>query len=337
MSNTVRATAPCRADLAGGTLDIWPLGLLHTNALTVNIALPVKVVLELSDDAPEAVVQHRVSGGPWQMLAPGNASTDLTAAICFHLAPRGGLRVDVLEQAPMGSGLGGSSTYGVVLTRAAAKITAQDLTDDHVVRLVQDLEARLLGAPTGCQDHWAAVNGGIQAIHLEPGGVRLERLDADHRWLESRITVFFTGITHHSGIVNWQVIRRRLEGDPTTTRALQAIADAASLCRKALLSADSDAVGNALRQEWTARRRLAPEVCPPELARLESEAMAAGASAFKACGAGGGGSILIWHEPDETLTVAEAMLKAAPEGILFSRGIDRDGCTVDEPKSPRRG
>ncbi len=53
MSNTVRATAPCRADLAGGTLDIWPLGLLHRNALTVNIAIPVRVTLEVSDGGPE--------------------------------------------------------------------------------------------------------------------------------------------------------------------------------------------------------------------------------------------------------------------------------------------
>ena len=330
MPNTVRATAPCRADLAGGTLDIWPLGILHPGAITVNAALPVKVVLDLSDDAPEGVVEHRIPGGPWRTLGFRDTSTDLTAAICFHLAPHGGLRVDVLEQAPMGSGLGGSSTYGVALARASAEITGQVLTDDQVVRLIQNLEARLLGTLTGCQDHWAAVRGGIQALHLGPGGNRLERLDVDQAWLESRITVFFTGITHHSGMVNWQVIRRRLEGDPTTTQALQAITEAAGLCRQALLSAKTDAVTGALQHEWAARQRLAPEICPPELTHLESEAMNAGALAFKACGAGGGGSILIWHEPDVADSVAEALQIAAPDGILFPRGIASEGCTIRE-------
>ncbi len=328
MSKTVRATAPCRADLAGGTLDIWPLGLLHNNALTVNMALPVTVDLELSDDGPEAVVFHRVFGGPWRQLRPVDSSTDLTAAICFHLAPRGGLRVNVLSQPPMGSGLGGSSTFGVALTRAVTKICELDLSDEHVVHLVQDLEARLLGTLTGCQDHWAAVRGGVQALHLEPGGNRLERLGTDYRWLESRATVFFTGITHHSGMVNWQVIRRRLEGDQTTTQALQIIADSATLCRKALLSADCDAVGEALRQEWAARRRLAPEICPPELTLLESKAMASGALAFKACGAGGGGSVLIWHEPEAKTSIGDALLHAAPNGIVFPPGINSNGCTV---------
>ncbi len=324
----VRAAAPCRADLAGGTLDIWPLGLLHPGALTVNVALPVKVVLDLCNDAPVGVVRHRATGGPWRELNAGNASADLTAAICFHLAPQGGFTVDVLEQAPMGSGLGGSSTYGVALIRAIAKITEKDFTDEQVVRLVQDLEARLLGTLTGCQDHWAAVRGGVQALHMVPGGNRLERLDTDQGWLESRITVFFTGITHHSGMVNWQVIRRRLEGDSATTLALQEITEAAGLCRRAVLSAESDAVGDALRFEWAARRRLAPEICPPELTRLESEAMNAGALAFKACGAGGGGSVLIWHEPDAAAPIADAILNAAPEGTLFPRGINSDGCTV---------
>ncbi|RLE21985.1 MAG: hypothetical protein DRJ65_14845 [Acidobacteria bacterium] len=328
MPITITSTAPCRADLAGGTLDIWPLGLLHNKALTVNMALPVSVVLEVSNDAPDTVVLHRVSGGPWRSLRPGDTSNDLTAAICFHLAPRGGLKVDVLSQAPMGSGLGGSSAFGVALTRAAAKISNLDFSDEQIVHLVQDLEARLLGTLTGCQDHWAAVRGGIQALHLEPGGNRLERLCTDHRWLESRVTVFFTGITHHSGMVNWQIIRRRLEGDRKTTQALQLIADAANLCRTALLSADCDALGNALRQEWAARRRLAPEICPPELAHLEAEAMEAGALAFKACGAGGGGSVLILHEPAMADPIAEALMSTAPAGELFPRGVAVDGCNV---------
>ena len=38
----------CRADLAGGTLDIWPLGLLHPGARTINIALDLAVTVEMA-------------------------------------------------------------------------------------------------------------------------------------------------------------------------------------------------------------------------------------------------------------------------------------------------
>ena len=35
----IEARAPTRIDLAGGTLDIWPLYLFHPGALTVNCAI----------------------------------------------------------------------------------------------------------------------------------------------------------------------------------------------------------------------------------------------------------------------------------------------------------
>src|SRR3954447_19122776 len=35
----ITAQSPCRVDLAGGTLDIWPLYLFHENAVTVNFAV----------------------------------------------------------------------------------------------------------------------------------------------------------------------------------------------------------------------------------------------------------------------------------------------------------
>src|SRR5438105_10271256 len=35
----IEATAPTRVDLAGGTIDIWPLYLFHPGATTVNFAV----------------------------------------------------------------------------------------------------------------------------------------------------------------------------------------------------------------------------------------------------------------------------------------------------------
>ena len=47
------AKSPCRVDLAGGTLDIWPLYLHHANAVTVNFAVDryTSCVLETRNDA----------------------------------------------------------------------------------------------------------------------------------------------------------------------------------------------------------------------------------------------------------------------------------------------
>src|SRR5438876_8983625 len=38
---TIIAQAPCRADMAGGTMDLWPLYLFHPGALTLNFAVNI--------------------------------------------------------------------------------------------------------------------------------------------------------------------------------------------------------------------------------------------------------------------------------------------------------
>ena len=43
----VRASAPTRIDLAGGTLDIWPLYLFHEHAQTLNAAISLRAHVEI--------------------------------------------------------------------------------------------------------------------------------------------------------------------------------------------------------------------------------------------------------------------------------------------------
>lgn len=328
VGKAVTAEAPCRGDLAGGTLDIWPLGVLHRGSLTVNVAVPVRVLLSADLAGEEGTIHHAVGDQAWARLEPSDADADLTAAVCFAIRSRGGVRVRVVEQAPLGSGLGGSSSYAVALARAMLALEGRHMDDRFLVGLLRDLEARVLSAPTGVQDHWAAVRGGALAVHVEPGGEQVERIAVSSGWLGERLSLFFTGLTHHSGMVNWQVIRRRLEGEETTIAALEAIRDAASRCLRALAVGDETEIGAAIAAEWAARKRLAPEVCPPELEHLERIALAAGASAVKACGAGGGGSLLLWHASEGRERLAHALASAAPSGRMLPSGIASEGCRV---------
>jgi D-glycero-alpha-D-manno-heptose-7-phosphate kinase len=329
----VVSSAPCRADLAGGTLDIWPLGILHPGAITVNVAIPVRTELMVERNGLAGEVHHSEGGDSWQRLTTDVAETDLTAAICFALIPEGGLRVQVLSQAPIGSGLGGSSTYGIALCRALLALRGQTMENAEVVALIRDLEARIISAPTGTQDYWAAMLGGTLALHLEPGNEHPEQLSIDQEWLGERLTVFFTGITHHSGMLNWQVIQRRLEGDAECTAALDQIGSAARSCRTALMARDETAVAEAVTMEWAARQRLAPDVSNPELSRLEKQARGAGATAFKACGAGGGGSVLLWHPAGIRERLCQALTEAMPAGQVLTPGVADQGCKLSHPDS----
>ena len=85
--------APCRADLSGGTLDIWPLGMLHPGSITVNAAIPVMVRMDVDLRAPEGEVWHAVGDAEWTHLDESVATTDLSAAVAFAVA-RGATRID---------------------------------------------------------------------------------------------------------------------------------------------------------------------------------------------------------------------------------------------------
>ncbi len=326
MSPAFLVSAPCRADLAGGTLDIWPLGLLHHGSVTVNVAIPVHVELEVDLGGSQGELLHAVGGGGWRRLLAGDRSSDLSAAVAFALLPGGGARVRVRSQAAVGSGLGGSSAYAVALGRGLLALAGTEMDDRSLVPLLRDLEAQVLQAPTGAQDHWAAARGGVLALHPEPGGDRVEPLEVDSGWISARLTVFDSGIAHHSGMVNWQVVRRRLDGDAATAAGLETISAAAAGCRRALLAGEARDVGRAVAAEWAARRRLAPEVCPPELARVVDAGLRAGALAVKACGAGGGGSVVAWHEPGAREEIGRALADASRGGRLVAAGVAGDGC-----------
>jgi D-glycero-alpha-D-manno-heptose-7-phosphate kinase len=334
--------APVRADLAGGTLDLWPLYCLHLGSITVNAALRSGVRIRLTPGAaPAGRIVHTAPGRPPVTLNPADAGSHLSAAVGFHFVPEGGFSVEVLEQPPVGSGLGASSAFAVALARACLVLKGRRPGSAKLLATLKDLEARVLGVPTGVQDYIPALNGGVVAIHLEPGGERVERLAVDPTWIEQRLVVLFSGVTHASGMVNWEVYRARLDGDAGSARALDAIAAAAVACRHSLLAGDQDAVGRAVAAEWEARRTLAPSVTNPRLDAILSAGLQAGALAGKACGAGGGGSVLFWTPSELRPLVAKAALAEAPSGAceiiggLASRGavVRSRRATMSRPRA----
>jgi D-glycero-alpha-D-manno-heptose-7-phosphate kinase len=325
----LEAFAPARVDLAGGTLDLWPLYCLHPGSITVNAALASGVRIRLlAGGAPPGAISFSAPGRRPRLLDPGEAGRDLAAAVGFHLVPGGGFAVEVVEQPPIGSGLGASSAFAVALARGCLALAGRRLPPARIVALLRDLESRVLGVPTGVQDYWPALVGGALALHLEPGGERIERLGTDPNWLAERLVVLYSGITHASGMVNWQVYRARLDGNRRVARRLDEISAAAAACRVALLAGDEAAVGRAITAEWRARRELAPSVTNPALDAILAAGTAAGARAGKACGAGGGGSVMFWVAPRLRGAVRAAALAVAPGAFEVVGGFAARGATV---------
>src|ERR1051326_7877012 len=162
----VIARAPVRADLAGGTLDIWPLYLFHPGARTVNVAISYYAeseIVETGDNAIEIHLsdqQYQQRYESLQQLA-ADPKAALIRRVLEHFHHVTGVRITTRTDAPRGSGLGGSSALTITLVRALTELAGEPVEGERLVELVRDLETRLLGVPAGIQDYYPAVFGGL--------------------------------------------------------------------------------------------------------------------------------------------------------------------------------
>jgi D-glycero-alpha-D-manno-heptose-7-phosphate kinase len=317
----VRVTARCRVDFAGGTLDIWPLGLLHPGAVTVNVAIDLPVVVELEPRRSGWLV---VQGEErFESADTAGLSADPHTALVGLVAEQAGLaggEVRIASGSPRGAGLGASSALTVALLAAAEVAASGRLVTSAETRaaIARDLEARLMGLPTGRQDHFPAQLGGALAVEHRAGGERVRRLEVDLAALGERWLVAYTGQSHFSAGNNWQVVRARLDGEPETTARLDRVRDVANGVAPALEAADWPAVGALLAEEWEARRGLASGISTPRLEELLAAARELGGWGGKACGAGGGGCLVAMAPPERRAGIADAW-RAAGARLLEAR------------------
>jgi D-glycero-alpha-D-manno-heptose-7-phosphate kinase len=295
--------------LAGGTLDIWPLGLLHAGARTVNVAvsLPVTATLTRRRDG------YRVRQGEQEWLASSPAelladpATALVGTVVEALAVP---PVDIhLESAsPRGAGLGASSAMTVALIAAARTLLALPAADPNsIAALARDLEARLMSLPTGRQDHFPALLGGALEIRHQPGGEEVRSLAADLAELGAALVVVYTGTSHFSAGSNWQIVRRRLDGERRLVELLDGIAEAATAVSDALERGDLSSVGAGMSRDWELRRQLADGISTTGIEQLLTLAGEQGAWGGKACGAGAGGSVALLVPPSRKAALQRTM------------------------------
>jgi D-glycero-alpha-D-manno-heptose-7-phosphate kinase len=285
---TTTARAWCRVDLAGGTLDIWPLGLLHPGAATVNVSidLPATVELTLVDHGWAVFQEGEEHRGEQRRELLERPETSLVGVVAeaLDLPP---VEIRLASASPRGGGLGASSALAVALLAAADAALGHPVASPYDrAGVARDLEARLMSLPTGTQDHFGAQVGGVLEIRYPPGGVAVRRMEGvDLDALGNCLLVAYTGQSHFSAGSNWQVVRRRLDGEAEVSRHFEGIAAAADRVAEALRAGDLPAVGRAVSDEWSHRRQLAEGVSTPKIEKMLRAAVDAGAWGGKACGA----------------------------------------------------
>lgn len=323
--NTITVRSPTRVDLAGGTLDCWPLYLFLDNPVTVNVAISIftTVILRPRPDARVRILTRdlgvdREYESLEVCLRDREPAFDLVRVHLKYWQPmvkNRGFELEMASESPIGGGLGGSSSLCVSLLKAFSRWLEKPFSELGLVRLASHLEAQVLLKPTGTQDYFPPLDGQLCFIRYGVEGPRCERLPIDDEIFRDRFVLVYTGRSHHSGINNWQVIKDWLDGDERTRRAMQDLARISKSVQVVLQAGANDQTSGAIdelprlfAEEYEARTRLSEGFSSPEIKRLHEIARADGAVA-KICGAGGGGCVMLWSHDRRADALAESVRK----------------------------
>ncbi len=329
------ASAPTRIDLAGGTLDIWPLYLFHEGALTVNVAIDrlarcwlsprrERKVVFISRDTSrreefasfDAFLRARRYRLP--LLARLVRFFDLQGSLAARRGAFRGFTLTTDSLAPAGAGLAGSSALNIAICALLNTLTRAGYTAEQRITIARNVEAQVIRVPTGEQDYYPATFGGAHAIHFGPAGTRREPLPLEAAEFNRRFVLCYTGRPHQSGINNWEVMKAHLNGDRRVQRNFDRLAEIADEMRTALLARDWNRVGELLREEWRCRRRNHPGITTPQIDGLMRLARQKGALAGKVCGAGGGGCAFFLIELGARSDVERALAAAGARILPFA-------------------
>jgi D-glycero-alpha-D-manno-heptose-7-phosphate kinase len=308
------ARAPLRISLAGGGTDLEAYyGKYGGAVVSTSIDKYFYVFMSLSDS------EHiQVSSSDYQTFyrqsideAPlWDGDLRLPKAIINRFGIHTGLSVFLASQVPPGTGLGSSSTVAVALIKAMSVLCGRRLTRGQIAELACEIEIDQLKMPIGRQDQYAAAFGGMNFLEFRSDGVAVQPFDLPANVqtdLERRLMLFFTGRSRNSAEILTEQKRNSERNRAGVIEALHVIHESAVKLRRDLQRGDIGAVGECLHRSWMAKRQLAHGISDPWIDHWYEAARSAGASGGKIAGAGGGGFLLLYCEPEQQDQVTAAL------------------------------
>jgi D-glycero-alpha-D-manno-heptose-7-phosphate kinase len=219
-----------------------------------------------------------------------------------------GLEIHVDADLPARSGLGSSSSFIVGLLNSLYALKGRRLSREFLAREAIRIEQEVIGESVGSQDQTAAAYGGFNVINFQrDGSLKVEPviLSADRKKvLNSHLMLFFTGFSRIASEIAKDQIAN-IESKADQLNKMRSMVDEAL----GILSNDSDIrlFGELLHTAWICKQSLSDKVSNSQINNIYEISRKAGAIGGKLLGAGGGGFMLLFVEPEKQTQVREAL------------------------------
>ena len=219
------------------------------------------------------------------------------------------LRLTYEADLPARSGLGTSSSFAVGMLNAFYALKGKYADKKKLADEAIYLERVLCNEAGGWQDQIAAAFGGLNRIDFNADGYEVRPIIISperKEQLNNNLLMFFTGFTRFSSDVQKANNSSKPADKNAMLKEMYSLVDEAEKILEDKYS-DLDDFGRLLDHTWRIKRRTGSAVTTDNIDGLYAKGIEAGALGGKLLGAGGGGFLVLYVQPDKQDSVKEAM------------------------------
>ncbi len=332
--------SPVRISFGGGGTDL-PAYYEQFGGSVLSVAINkyfYTVLTARSDGRIQVISSDLRVFQSWHDIANADlrgSSLEIPLAVLKEMNSDIAVDLFLASEIPPGTGLGSSASVCVNILKTLSTYLQQPISKYDLAERSFHIARHLLGKHVGKQDEYAAAFGGLNFISFHPDGSTLvEPLDVNRAVLaelQNNLMLFFTGSAHHS----WSILKEQESSTRNQTgSAVEALHEVKALglrMRSALQQGDIRELGFLMHEGWQAKRRISTKISTPRIDELYTLARESGALGGKITGAGGGGFLLLYCEPQLQPAVREAMRQQDIQEMTF--GFDMQGAQaiVNDP------
>lgn len=245
------------------------------------------------------------------------------------------IRLTYEADLPARSGLGTSSSFAVGMLNAFYALKGKyadkrKLADDAIF-----LERVLCNESGGVQDQIAASFGGLNRINFDAVGYSVNPviISPERKNLLNRnLMLFFTGFSRFSSDIQVEAEKSLKSKQAQLLEMLSLVDDAEAVLTS---KCDLNEFGRLLDYTWKLKRGITSKVSTDSIDAVYEKAMKAGATGGKLLGAGGGGFLLFYVEPEKQEKVREVLKDFLYVPFKFETGGTRVIHYTPESYEPR--
>lgn len=236
------------------------------------------------------------------------------------------LRLTYEADLPSRSGLGTSSSFAVGLLLAFYALKGKYADKKKLADEAIYLERVLCAEAGGYQDQIAAAYGGLNKITFDENGYEVKPIIISperKKRLNNNLMMFFTGFTRFSSEVQKVNNKTSFEEKKDKLDKMYKMVDEAEqiLCDK---NRDLDDFGRLLDKSWKLKKQTGKGITTSSIDELYEKGIKAGALGGKLLGAGGGGFLVFYVQPEKQKEVRKAM----KDLMYIPFEFDNEGSTI---------